>query len=489
MPEKENFAAAWKTKLIHVSGKEVLIFFIPLSILFFLIVSPIARDGMFIDGLAYVNIAKNMSLGIGSFWQPVVDMNNAPFYEHPPLVFALQSLLFRLIGNHSYTEDVYNLLVLSGVLFFMYEIWTRVAGASNKGLFFFPFTLFVLSQENQLRYANSMLECTMTLVSLVTVSFFLRFVSNRLLSYVICGVGASLAFLCKGPTGLFLLATPCLFHLVVHRKLRLISLLVPLLAMGVFFGLLFLLFPAAYPSLSQYLNQQVIAALAGERIENIANSRLAILHGLIMLNIPQILLCALVYFGLRSKADQVSSRYGLFLLAVGASAILPIMVSIKQASYYQVPSLPYFYLGLSFLLLNSIYKILRINTLSARKITGINVGLLLIFGASLLNVVYSFNTVDRRDVAHIKHADHIAHELAGDQLLNLKIIGERAAFKDSYSHAVPAFLNRRHDIYVASSGEAADFTLYISDDGIAPIGLSEDNIVYKDGKYTLTYKD
>ena len=48
----------------------VSLFGLPVGLLLLLIVGPILRDGMFIDGLVYTNIAKNLYYGIGDLWHP-----------------------------------------------------------------------------------------------------------------------------------------------------------------------------------------------------------------------------------------------------------------------------------------------------------------------------------------------------------------------------------------------------------------------------------
>ena len=52
-------------------------------------------DGMFMDGLAYAALSKNMAIGYGSFWYPhLSDTLWNEFHEHPGLGLWLQSLFF-----------------------------------------------------------------------------------------------------------------------------------------------------------------------------------------------------------------------------------------------------------------------------------------------------------------------------------------------------------------------------------------------------------
>lgn len=49
------------------------------------------------DGLFYSSIARNLSNGVGTFWQTHFSNTLFPrFYEHPPLALGIQSLFLKL---------------------------------------------------------------------------------------------------------------------------------------------------------------------------------------------------------------------------------------------------------------------------------------------------------------------------------------------------------------------------------------------------------
>ena len=65
----------------------------------------LAHRGMFVDGVTYASIARNLAEGRGSFWSPSYTATLYPqFHEHPPLGFWLQSLWFRVFGDHLFVE-------------------------------------------------------------------------------------------------------------------------------------------------------------------------------------------------------------------------------------------------------------------------------------------------------------------------------------------------------------------------------------------------
>lgn len=68
--------------------------------LFLVIVLPrLLGYGLFLDGLIYSSIARNLSESVGSLWKPYYTDTSFPvFYEHPPFGLYVQSLFFRIFG-------------------------------------------------------------------------------------------------------------------------------------------------------------------------------------------------------------------------------------------------------------------------------------------------------------------------------------------------------------------------------------------------------
>ena len=84
------------------------------------------REGMFIDGVFYAILSRNLSFGLGSFWEPFFTPTYEPiFHAHPPLFFWLQSALFDLFGDHYWVERLFSLgtALLSGGL--IHLLWQK----------------------------------------------------------------------------------------------------------------------------------------------------------------------------------------------------------------------------------------------------------------------------------------------------------------------------------------------------------------------------
>lgn len=445
----------------------------PLSLALALIVGPILRDGMFIDGLVYTNIAKNLAAGVGTLWAPLVDAGGPVFYGHPAGLPLLESGFFRLFGNHPYTEDLYNFTVFALTVLLQWGIWRQLAPPRWRGLFFFPLLLFVLGQEVQLRYPNTLLECGLTAVALATVYVFLRLRERSpVVAALVCGAGAFLAFLAKGPVGLFPLAVPLLYGWLAERRWRTADLLLPPLALAGCAGLLVLAQPAALDFFVRYVDHQVLASLRGDTIENVAGSRWSLLIGLVKSNVPAIVLCLLL-LGVRAVRGEAHPAPGpaRALLTIGAAALLPLAVSPKLAAYYQLPSLPFLCLGLGLLLAPRV-AVVRQYFMSRRRAAWALVG---IAGTGLLvSTLYAlslYGTVDRRDRVPLQQAaaiDRLMDSLALDRY-RLIVTGDRRAFDSGISYTLPGSLNRHYDIYEDHAGASPVALVLRTENGTFPL--------------------
>ena len=337
-------------------------YFILLALFLVLFAMPLVQDGMFIDGVCYAALSNNLANGIGSLWSlKLTDTMFSEFNEHPPLMFGIQSLFFRVLGSGYGTERVYCVLVALLTIFLMARIWRNVF-QNTPIMAWWPLPVFfwILNEESFMRYTSNMLECTMTLFDLGAVALLLRayplqkneFAPNNRSLYVL-GAGLMLvaAFLTKGPAGLFPLAFWGVYAWVnktsswntIITQTVLLTVVV-LAGIGVFF-----LYEPARMALTTYFEQQVMAAIQGKRMENVAPHRLYMLQRFFEIHTHFIVLLGVAWFFIiRRKGRSITPAYRsavLFFMGIGAMALLPVMVSLKQAPHYIVPSLPWFALG------------------------------------------------------------------------------------------------------------------------------------------------
>src|SRR5207247_6982650 len=100
------------------------------------LVPRLAHRGMFLDGVTYASIARNLAQGRGRFWAPhYTDTIYPAFHEHPPLAFWLQSLWFQAFGDHWFVERAYSATAAALIALFIIVTWRAVQAvpdASNQ---------------------------------------------------------------------------------------------------------------------------------------------------------------------------------------------------------------------------------------------------------------------------------------------------------------------------------------------------------------------
>lgn len=318
-------------------------------------------DGMFMDGLLYTCVAKNLADGIGTFWFPLFDQNwsnnELPYFlEQPPLGFNIMATFFRFFGDSLYVERLYSLVTYLLSTIFIVLIW-KEAYYNNKTVqknSWLPVVLWIVIPVCYWAFSNNMLECTMTVFTASAVYFFL--LSERwstlpqIIGLCISALLTLLAGLTKWFPGLFPLILPLLYW-VSFRKTSFQKMVFQSLIMigsfSVFFSLL-LMNDIAFESLTLYVENRVINS-----IKNVATeaSRLEMLVKLFWELLTIILITILVVFLLKKKQIDLKLREQrpliIFFLLIALSASLPLMVTQEQRRFYLVTSLPYYSLGFS----------------------------------------------------------------------------------------------------------------------------------------------
>lgn len=327
---------------------------------FIILLTPaLFTDGMFMDGTIYAVISRNLAEGNGSFWHlRFSDTLFSEFNEHPPLALAIESLFFKISGDTIYAERIYSLFtgIVSGFLIIqIINNFTNKKALSSISLFVwlsFPLTIWT--------FANNMLENTMTVFILLSAFFVIKsFKQNRILFLFISGIFLFAAFMSKGFPALFIWGA-VFFYWLIYKKISFKRAFIDtfiLVFFTIFPLILFILFSdEAKDSLFQYFNKQVIGSL--ENVKTV-NSRLFIVGR--MLNEMIISVIFLMIFFVIAKIKKVKIKFennnlktGLFFFFIALSGILPIMVSMKQRSFYIVPALPFLAISVSFFFINII---------------------------------------------------------------------------------------------------------------------------------------
>ena len=319
------------------------------------ILSPkLFSDGMFMDGLWYSVIGRNLSEGIGSFWLPkFTETVYNPFYEHPPLAFGLQSILFSIFGDHILVERFYSLLTFITCVVILLKFFQNIT--KNGKWIFLPLALLVSIPLVKWCTENNMLENTMSVFTLASVYFQYKSLKEKqFFNIFLAGLSILLAFLSKGFTGLFVFSFFfwCAILDIKNWRDYFLKMIYLMAFFLVSLGLMLVIFPESQDFLVNYFNKQVIGSIA-----NIAtvDSRFYILKRCLLEElIAPIIITAMVFYFNREKIDLLKSskevKLGLIFLLVGLNGVLPIMISMKQRGFYIMATFPIFALGFSLII-------------------------------------------------------------------------------------------------------------------------------------------
>ncbi len=326
--------------------------------LFLLLCAPtLFSKGMFLDGVIYASVARNMAQGIGSFWQPVYTQTLFnPFFEHPPLALGVQSTWFWLFGDSFLVERFYALAAFFVSGFVLVSIWKQLTNGNTMG--WIPLLLWVAVPITSWACANNMLENTMMIFTNLAVLFYLKSTQKkRVLFLLLAGLALSLAFLSKGFFALYIWSAPFFFWLVLQRK-SFVHMCVNTVLLCAFTLLpLWLctgLSPDAAFNLESYFNKQVVNSI--QHVQTVS-SRFAILGNFASGILPALLLGGVLLLITRLRGialREMQAAYkkpALALLLLSLSGVLPIMVSLKQRGFYILSVYPFFALALGLLLL------------------------------------------------------------------------------------------------------------------------------------------
>ena len=336
---------------------------ITFSVLILLTVPKLIQDGMFLDGILYTCVSHNLSNGIGTFWSPVFSPSyfnaGSPFFqEHPPLVFGIQSLFFRLLGDSMYVERFYTFLTMCITAFLIGVLWRTIFEKEEemKKISWLPVLFWITIPSCSWSYSNNMMENTMGIFTISAVIIIFKSVNsdrNKFSPLIISGVFVFLATMSKGVTGFFPVALPFLYWIIFRKKPFLNVILQTLLIISVPAVLYLILFnlPQSRESLTFYLTRRLLGRINDDPT---VGNRFYILKRLLTELVPQISLTLLIILVTKLKKVNVPLISNITLSALffstGLAATVPMTLTMVQRGFYLVPSFPYFAIGFSVLI-------------------------------------------------------------------------------------------------------------------------------------------
>ncbi|HRW21608.1 MAG TPA: glycosyltransferase family 39 protein, partial [Bacteroidales bacterium] len=202
-------------------------YLITLSAVVLLVLPWLISDGMFMDGQQYACVAMNMAAGKGNFWFPVFTEigvgGYSTFHEQAPLMFGLQSLFFKVLGNGFLTERIYGFCMLIVTILLMFRISKLLIKLKliDKFYAFLPVLLWIIVPVVHWSFANNVVEITMGVFILLSFIFILKGTvekSRKYLWLILAGINIFLASFTKGLPGIFVITVPFLFWFVFKHE-------------------------------------------------------------------------------------------------------------------------------------------------------------------------------------------------------------------------------------------------------------------------------
>ncbi len=344
------------------NAKQLLFWIFSLSVVFGLTLPVLIQDAMFQDAMLYSSVSHNLSQGIGTFWFPQYSKLNiaglSSFHEHPPLVFGVQSLFFKVLGSSIYVERFYTLLMIVLTVILINHLWKMLFLPSDgqRQLGWLAVLFWISIPVCFWSYRSNMMENTMAIFDLLAVIFFLHTVrsgKNKWLWLAASGLMIFLASFSKGVPGLFPLAAPFIYWIVWKEnsfsgcvRQTLILTAVPILIY-----IILTLFPESRESLYNYVFKRLLMRVD---VMPTADYRLEILWRLVKEMIPLIIMVAIVLIitGYRKAASGISDnlRKIIFFMLIGLSGSAPMTLTMVQKGWYLTPAFPYFAIGFAMII-------------------------------------------------------------------------------------------------------------------------------------------
>jgi 4-amino-4-deoxy-L-arabinose transferase-like glycosyltransferase len=421
----------------------------------------LVQDGMFMDGELYTCVSHNLSLGIGTFWFPQFSYNNmaglTSFHEQPPLIFGIQSLFFKLLGNSMYVERFY-IFLTTGITALLIVVFWRMIFKNDfklKQLTWLPIIIWITIPVVFWSYSNNMHENTMGIFTLCAAIFIFNALESYqygIITWFLGGVFVFLATLSKGLPGFFPIVIPILYWVIIKRTdFKRIAYGTAILIVVSFFiyGILFC-FPASRESLILYFFKRALSRI--NELPTVSN-RFYTLYSLVSELLPQIIILAIILFiGFRKKINNTKFFHpAIFFIAVGFAGTLPLMLTLVQKGFYYVPALPFFAIGFSILMAPAISYFVEIINIK----TGVYKLFLTICSIMLIIALFfSYNNIGK--TSRDKETLHDVYAI-GKVVPKFSVISIPAGLWNDWS--LQCYLMRYSNISLDVSGNQYDFYL------------------------------
>jgi 4-amino-4-deoxy-L-arabinose transferase-like glycosyltransferase len=378
--------------------RKALPFYFAVTGLFLIIICPFAlSDGMFLDGLYYSVVAKNLSNGEGSFWNlHFSDTFQNRFDGHPPLAFGLQSILFSLFGNSRFIDKIYSLLTCAATGYIILLIAKQLKLKNNWIILLLWLIVPVVFWAS----TNNMLENTLSIFICLSVLFLLKAQHGKsILLLILSGIMLFFGFLTKGLVAFFPWTFLFVYWLVYRNKSfgRMLVETFIFVAAAIIPLLLLLLWSEAKWSIFNYLDVQVMNSL--KHVETVDTRFFIVIRLLQELIIP-LCICSIVVIIAKWRKVPLSlmrnnRKTTLVFILVALTGVLPIMISLKQSGFYILTVYPLFAIALGSLIEPLVDRLCNIINLKSKGFLVFKIAGYLFFSTGVALCLYFSNTIGR----------------------------------------------------------------------------------------------
>jgi 4-amino-4-deoxy-L-arabinose transferase-like glycosyltransferase len=365
-----------------------------------LVISQLVQDGMFMDGMIYVTVSRNLAEGVGSFWDPYFSATlMTSYHEQPPLYFGLLALFFKVFGSSMYVERLFSLVCLAITCVYMHLFWKKLFINTKEIALhsWIPVLFYVITPVCFWAYTNHVEETVMAIFATMA-SYYVYcalFLNERPIFYLILGgVFIFLSGLTKGVQGMFPIAAVGIYWLLSKDISFSKMVLWTLFLIGVpaiILGTLWFSNQDVSASFISYYHDRYVPTFTNEM--NTTGNRFDILIKVFLELLPiGIISGSILLFSRKYKTIDVQpihyKKSMIWLFILGLSGTAPLMVTLEQRGFYIVTAMPLFVLAVS------MFAASRITTLINRikSINTLNITMVILFVGS---IVFSISQIGK----------------------------------------------------------------------------------------------
>lgn len=327
-----------------------------ISAILVLTISQLIQDGVFMDGMLYISVSKNLADGLGTFWEPHFSLTYyTVFREQPPLYFGLLATFYKVFGASMYIERLFCFVCFTFTLIYIHRIWKTLFSDDeqiNKNSWL-PILFFISIPICFWSYSNHVEETVMTLFTTMSVYYLSKvlFKKENVIFYLILGgLCVFLSSLTKGIQGLFPITAVFWYWLINNKGITFKkNILYSLILIGtpvLIYTILIFFNNHIYDVFKLYFENR-LGMTFNNTTRFTTDYRFEIIFRLFTELIPMYILMLFIYlFSKKYKVVSVNKNEHFkkitWLMLIGFSGSLPLMITLEQRGFYLLTTLPLF---------------------------------------------------------------------------------------------------------------------------------------------------